>query len=70
MVIHLLNIKFVGRFFGEIDGMVMEMLVNSDVYKRVRIVDHQAVCFQPVNKASCGVKVTLNLPPNQFLITS
>ncbi|XP_035715688.1 voltage-dependent calcium channel subunit alpha-2/delta-4 isoform X3 [Folsomia candida] len=50
-----------GRFFGEIDGMVMEMLVNSDVYKRVRIVDHQAVCFQPVNKASCGVKTS---PPH------
>jgi voltage-dependent calcium channel alpha-2/delta-3 len=43
-----------GRFFGEIDGMVMEMLVNSDVYKRVRVVDYQAVCFQPLSKTNFG----------------
>lgn len=41
-----------GKFFGEVDGMVMEMLVNSDVYKRVRVVDYQAVCYQPVAKTN------------------
>lgn len=41
-----------GKFFGEVDGMVMEMLVNSDVYKRVRVVDYQAVCYQPVSKSN------------------
>jgi hypothetical protein len=50
----LLRKTFLGKFFGEIDGMVMEMLVNSDVYKRVKVIDYQGVCFQPVFKSSHG----------------
>ncbi|CAL8108692.1 unnamed protein product [Orchesella dallaii] len=46
------NHEDTGKFFGEVDGMVMEMLVNSDVYKRVRVVDYQAVCLQAVAKTN------------------
>jgi len=43
-----------GRFFGEVDGTVMEMLVNSDVYRKVKVVDYQAVCFNPVSRTNFG----------------
>ncbi|ODM90180.1 Voltage-dependent calcium channel subunit alpha-2/delta-4 [Orchesella cincta] len=41
-----------GKFFGELNGMVMESLVESDVYKRVRVVDYQAVCLQATARTS------------------
>ena len=36
--------KETGLFFGTVNAMVMEMLVNSDVYKRLRVYDYQGVC--------------------------
>ncbi|XP_059352262.1 voltage-dependent calcium channel subunit alpha-2/delta-3-like isoform X2 [Daphnia carinata] len=33
-----------GRFFGEIDWLVMDSLIHYGVFKRVRIYDYQAVC--------------------------
>ncbi|CAG7830444.1 unnamed protein product [Allacma fusca] len=41
-----------GKFFGDIDGMVMEMMVKSEIYKQVRVVDYQATCLHPVSRSS------------------
>ncbi|ODM90179.1 Voltage-dependent calcium channel subunit alpha-2/delta-4, partial [Orchesella cincta] len=40
------------EIFWELNGMVMESLVASDVYKRVRVVDYQAVCLQATARTS------------------
>lgn len=38
------EIQDIGRFFGEVEGYVMEDLVEIKVFKRDRIYDFQALC--------------------------
>lgn len=33
-----------GQFFGEIDGTIMDSLVQDGIYKKVFVYDHQATC--------------------------
>nr|CAD7431259.1 unnamed protein product [Timema monikensis] len=40
------EIKDTGRFFGDIDGYVMESLVKEKIYKKIHMFDYQAVCFR------------------------
>lgn len=49
------SLKDTGKFFGEVQGNIMEMMVQEDLYKRIRVFDYQAVCFREdgiKNKAS------------------
>lgn len=39
-----------GRFFGEVEGAVMESLMHSDIFRKIRIFDYQALCFEEVPK--------------------
>jgi len=39
------DIEQTGRFFGEIDGTIMDSLVYYEVYQRIRVYDYQAVCL-------------------------
>ncbi|XP_034237810.1 voltage-dependent calcium channel subunit alpha-2/delta-3 isoform X4 [Thrips palmi] len=43
-----------GRFFGEIRGAIMEMLVRENMYRRITVYDYQAVCFRPDGQISAG----------------
>ncbi|XP_033611024.1 voltage-dependent calcium channel subunit alpha-2/delta-3 isoform X2 [Cryptotermes secundus] len=40
------SLKDTGKFFGEVQGNIMEMMVQEDLYKRIRVFDYQAVCFR------------------------
>lgn len=49
------SLKDTGKFFGEVQGNIMEIMVQEDLYKRIRLFDYQAVCFREdgiKNKAS------------------
>lgn len=40
------SLKDTGKFFGEVQGDIMEIMVQEDLYKRIRLFDYQAVCFR------------------------
>ena len=43
-----------GRFFGEIDGTIMDSLVYYEVYQRIRVYDYQAVCLDHTGNKNAG----------------
>jgi len=38
-----------GRFFGQIDGTIMDSLVQDRIYRRVALMDYQGVCSDSDN---------------------
>lgn len=38
------NNEHTGRFFGQIDGTIMDSLVQDRIYKKVAVYDYQAAC--------------------------
>lgn len=41
-----------GRFFGEIEGAVLESMVESGIYKMLTVYDFQALCSEQREKES------------------
>ncbi|XP_037091167.1 voltage-dependent calcium channel subunit alpha-2/delta-3-like [Pollicipes pollicipes] len=41
-----------GRFFGDVDGTVMNALLNHNVYRRITMFDYQGVCLDVVSTGS------------------
>ncbi|KAK2724952.1 hypothetical protein QYM36_001414 [Artemia franciscana] len=41
-----------GKFFGEVDGTIMDSLVHYEIYQKIRIYDYQSVCFDKTEKKS------------------
>jgi hypothetical protein len=35
-----------GKFFGEVQGNIMEIMIQDSLYQRIRVFDYQAVCFR------------------------
>ncbi|XP_059477991.1 voltage-dependent calcium channel subunit alpha-2/delta-3 isoform X4 [Neocloeon triangulifer] len=40
------NLQETGHFFGEIQGYVMQTMIDEGIFQRIRIYDYQAVCFK------------------------
>ncbi|XP_021942458.1 voltage-dependent calcium channel subunit alpha-2/delta-3 isoform X4 [Zootermopsis nevadensis] len=40
------SLRDTGKFFGEVQGNIMEMMVEEGLYKRIHMFDYQAVCFR------------------------
>lgn len=40
------NVLETGQFFGKVNGAIMNMMVENDIYKKITIYDYQGVCFK------------------------
>ncbi|XP_045110033.1 voltage-dependent calcium channel subunit alpha-2/delta-3-like isoform X18 [Portunus trituberculatus] len=47
-----------GKFFGTLEGTIMESLVQSEVYKKIQVFDYQAVCLDTQEKNSMASILT------------
>ena len=41
-----------GKFFGEVDGTILESLIQHNIYRPIRIFDYQAICLEPEDDGS------------------
>jgi len=41
----------VGRFFGQIDGDILNVLISANVFRPVKMFDYQAICLDPESEA-------------------
>ncbi|XP_031336712.1 voltage-dependent calcium channel subunit alpha-2/delta-3 isoform X2 [Photinus pyralis] len=58
-----------GRFFGEIDGTIMDSLVQDRIYKKIAVYDYQGVCTNSRNHYT-GRSTTLSpLGPTMKVLT-
>lgn len=51
------EMEHTGKFFGQIDGTIMDSLVQDRIYKRVTVNDYQGVCSDSYNPYTdaCGM---------------
>lgn len=47
-----------GKFFGEIDGTIMDSLVQDKIFKKVTVVDYQGVCSPQMSQLSSAAKIS------------
>ena len=52
------DITTTGKFFGEVDGNAMNMLIEKRVFRKVHIFDYQAICFREDGSTSDASFVT------------
>ena len=43
-----------GKFFGEVDGTILESLVHHNIFKPIKIYDYQAICLETEDDGSAG----------------
>ena len=42
----------IGKFFGEIDGTILNSLEQNHVFKKIKIYDYQAICLENADDGS------------------
>ena len=52
------DVTTTGRFFGEVEGNAMYMLIEKQVFRKVHIFDYQAICFREEGSTSDASFVT------------
>ena len=53
-----------GKFFGEVDGTVLESLIQHQIYKKIEVYDYQAICLE---REDDGSSASLLLTPFKIL---
>ena len=43
-----------GKFFGEVDGTILESLIQHDIFRPIKIYDYQAICLGPEDDDSAA----------------
>ncbi len=43
-----------GKFFGEVDGTVLESLVQHNIFNVIKIYDYQAICLEAIDDGSAA----------------
>ncbi|XP_011505045.1 PREDICTED: voltage-dependent calcium channel subunit alpha-2/delta-4 [Ceratosolen solmsi marchali] len=46
-----------GKFFGDIDGTIMDSLVQDKIFRKVSVVDYQGICSPQSSRVSAAPKV-------------
>ncbi|CAD7085402.1 unnamed protein product [Hermetia illucens] len=60
------NSEHTGKFFGQIDGTIMDSLVQDRIYKRITIMDYQGVCSDKDNPYTASAHVIQPSKPMQW----
>ena len=50
-----------GHFFGEIEGAIMESMVESKIFKEIIVYDFQALCFEEVKISNSACDLIVNV---------
>lgn len=59
------NNEHTGKFFGQIDGTIMDSLVQDRIYRRISLTDYQGVCSDRDNPyTAAGEKLKITKPLN------
>jgi len=53
-----------GKFFGEVDGSILESLIQHQIYKKIEVYDYQAICLE---REDDGSSASLLLTPFKIL---
>lgn len=56
------SLEHTGKFFGQIDGTIMDSLVQDRIYKKVAVYDYQGACYDdksPYSDSATFVSVSL-----------
>lgn len=43
-----------GKFFGEVDGTVLQSLIKHNIFRQIRVYDYQAICLEPESDDSAA----------------
>ncbi len=43
-----------GKFFGEVDGTILDSLIQHQIYKKIQIYDYQAICLETEDDGSAA----------------
>ncbi|XP_055382086.1 voltage-dependent calcium channel subunit alpha-2/delta-3 isoform X2 [Condylostylus longicornis] len=61
------NNEHTGKFFGQIDGTIMDSLVQDRIYKRVTVMDYQGVCSDADNPYTAAGELIVPFKPFSWL---
>lgn len=59
-----------GRFFGELEGAIMEAMVSKNIFRRIPMFDYQSLCFEELNGENSDASSLLTVNQNSISLFS